>query len=180
MLAFVCVEFSADGGESTLCDGRALIKMLAPTDRAALEGGVIVWEHETSGRARGADPAPVADFPDACGAQADYWVTAVSDTVHLRHSARRTSHPVRWGAGPGQQPDPGLAVRRPALGLPRSRRRRGRADDVERMTGTAPSATVRDRSRDGDVLVIDITRVMHRRTAFSSGIRHILVPMMAA
>ncbi len=171
------VRFSAAGGESTLCDGRALLRALAPTDRAILEDAVIVWEHEAPvAEVEEQTQRPLQEFLAACDGHVDCQVSVKQDVVRVRYAApavRRTRFdgdqalannliPI-WQAG---------VLGSACAGLD--------AAVVERMSRATPDATVRYRRRDGDVVVIDNTRVMHGRTAFSSGTRRILVRMMAA
>jgi alpha-ketoglutarate-dependent taurine dioxygenase len=177
VLAFGCVEFSADGGESTLCDGRALLRALPAADRSALEAAAIVWEHEAPvAQLVEQTQRPLQDFLDACEAQTDCRVRVEQDVVRVRYTApavRRARFdgaptlannliPI-WRSG-------ALAAACPGLD----------AAVVERMARAAPGVTVRHRWHDGDVVVIDNTRVMHGRAAFTAGTRRILVRMVAA
>jgi len=177
VLSFGCVAFTAEGGESTLCDGRALLWALAPQDRAALEAATIVWEHEAPvAELEAQTQSPLADFLDDCACQPDCSAWVEDDVVRVRYAApavRRTrfggDHALAnnlipiWQAGVLGSACPGLD-----------------AGVVERMAHTADEASVRHAWQDGDVVVIDNTRVMHGRTAFGAGTRRILVRMMAA
>lgn len=176
VLAFGCVENTADGGRSVLCDGRALLACLTAEDRGVLERTSILWEHcAPVGEIEAQTQRSVTDFVEACRLRPSCTVTVQDGEVHLRYSAPAVRHtrfpgepalannliPI-WAAGLLQSACPGLPT-----------------EVVQRMADQAEAMCVLHEWEPGDVVLIDNTRVMHGRTAFRSGTRKILVRMLA-
>jgi hypothetical protein len=176
VIAFGCVVNTADGGFSILCDGRALLASLTAEDRAVLERTSVLWVHRAPVEEIEAQTQrPVSDFVEACQLRPSCTVTVLDDELHVRYSApaiRRTRFlgapalannliPI-WRAGLLESACPGLP-----------------AEVVERMAEHARETSVLHEWSDGDVVLIDNTRVMHGRTAFETGTRRILVRMLA-
>ncbi|MGH3358157.1 MAG: TauD/TfdA family dioxygenase [Nocardioidaceae bacterium] len=176
VVAFGCVEAGADGGHTLLCDGRALLASLPAEDRAILERTSILWEYRaTVAELESQTRAPLADTVNICRRQQSCTVAVRDAIVEIRYSApaiRRTRFPGAPALANSLIPIKeagGLGSACP--GLPE--------EVVTRVAAHAERMTVQHRWSEGDIVLVDNSRVMHGRTAIEAGTRRILVRMVA-
>lgn len=191
LLTFLCERPADDGGRTTLCDGVALLAALPAEVRAECEQMEIVWENrlpaEEWQRSFGTDD------PEAVRLVLRQWEPYLRpwESVRVRAAGRalvigfgtRCTPPTRFGGVPAFCNS--LFVSRPGEDEYHDRRLRVRtaagtpvpahllsvaAEVAHRFTVTVPWQA-------GDVLVVDNSRYLHGRQAFTDTDRSVLVRM---
>lgn len=186
LLFFCCLVPPADGGATTVCDGAAIVDALEPDDRRRLRGMTLVW------RTRLEKPMwqrmwSTQDASDAIArldaaidrhgvrAQSRHWLDDGALEVEYRAPALSTG----WISGRAAFANYLLLQQRepdgPRVALPDGRP--VPPDVLGRVRHAAEERTVDIAWKRGDVVLIDNTRCMHGRRAFSGGERQILVRM---
>ena len=177
LLWFHCVKAAAKGSRTTVCDGRRVWELLDPVDRGLYRDRPIVfsrrvgeehWRRFTAfslGDGRTPQEVTPDDLRRLSGAD-DTAVTEHADgsvtyayTTHAAHPSRWSSHPA-WANsifGPSynyEAPDIRFAD---GEEIPR--------DSLDRLAEITERVTEEIDWRDGDVVLIDNSRVMHGRRA---------------
>lgn len=179
VLAFLCVEHTAEGGETLVCDGAALVDALPAGVRSALLDAEITWTHRCPiDELEAQTQRSLDDFLAACADvdRCSVEVHATSGEVTICHTAPVVRTTWRGGrrafannlipiAHSGL-----LGTMAPAVGA-------AVADEVERRAG---ELAVAHEWQAGDIVLLDNTRMMHGRTAWSGGVRRLRVRMLRA
>ncbi|MFE0593732.1 TauD/TfdA family dioxygenase [Micromonospora echinospora] len=191
LLTFLCVRPAADGGRTTLCDGVALLAALPADVRAAFEQLEIVWENTLPDgewqRTFGTDdPAAVRSALRQWDPYLRPWESVrvdTSDTGLVTGFGTRCTPPTRFGGVPAfgnslfisrpgddEYHDQRLRVRTAAGGPVPAHLLSVAAEVAQRLTVAVPWQA-------GDVLVVDNSRYLHGRQAFTDTGRSVLVRM---
>lgn len=184
LLFFYCAVPPGNGGATTVCDGAAIVDALTAADREQLAAMTLVWKTSleqpmwqrmwsTTDQARAAQL-----LEEAIARHGERATHAFQgDVLHVEYEtpALRTG-PISGrpafanylllsaNEATGPQPSQADGSRVPA-------------DLLQRVATVADALTVDIAWRRGDVAVIDNTRCLHGRRAFSGGQREILVRM---
>lgn len=187
LLFFCCVTPPASGGETTICDGAAIVDRLTPEDVHALDAMTLTW-HSTLDKPRWGrlyhtdDPALAATLFSASLAihneksRTRYWFDD-GETLHVdyhapsliagRISGRKAfANYLLLAALEPSGPHATLADGGPVP-----------ADLLQRVAEVAESLTAEIAWARGDVAIIDNARCLHGRRAFAGGAREILTRM---
>ncbi|MEU9505176.1 TauD/TfdA family dioxygenase [Micromonospora sp. NPDC048170] len=191
LLTFLCERPAADGGRTTLCDGVALLAALPPEARAEFEQLEIVWENALPDgewqRAFGTDdPAAVRLALRQWEPYLRPWESVrvhATDTALVTGFGTRCTPPTLFGGVPAFCNS--LFISRPDADEYHDQRLRVRtasgapvpagllsvaAEAARRLTVTVPWQA-------GDVLVVDNSRYLHGRQAFTDTGRSVMVRM---
>jgi alpha-ketoglutarate-dependent taurine dioxygenase len=187
LLFFCCVTPPESGGETTICDGAAIVDRLTPEDVRALDAMTLTW-HSTLDKPRWrrlyhtGDPALAATLFSASLAihgeksRTRYWFDN-DETLHVDYHAPS----LIAGRISGRKAFANyllLAALEPSG--PRATKADGSpvpADLLHRVANVAESLTTGIAWQRGDVAIIDNTRCLHGRRAFAGGAREILTRM---
>jgi hypothetical protein len=187
LLFFCCVTPAASGGETTICDGAAIVDRLSPEDVRALDAMTLTW-HAALDKPRWRrlyhtdEPALAATLFSASiaihgeKARTRYWFDD-SETLHVDYHARA----LIAGRISGRKAFANyllLAALEPSG--PRATQADGSAiplDLLDRVADVAASLTTEIAWQRGDIAIIDNTRCLHGRRAFTGGTREILTRM---
>ena len=187
LLFFCCVTPPKSGGETTICDGAAIVDRLSPEDVRALDAMTLTWQ-STLDKARWRrlyhtdDPALAATLFSASIAihgeksRTRYWFDE-DDALHVDYHAPS----LIAGRISGRKAFANyLLLSAVEPSGPRATQRDGSPvpdDLLRRVADVAESITTDIAWLRGDVAIIDNTRCLHGRRAFSGGAREILTRM---
>ena len=187
LLFFCCVTPPASAGETTLCDGAAIVDRLSAEDVRALDAMTLTWR-STLDKPRWrrlyhtGEPALAATLFSASIAihgekpRTRYWFDD-DETLHVDYHAPS----LIAGRISGRKAFANyllLAALEPSG--PRATQADGSpvpADLLRRVSDVAESLTTEIAWQRGDVAIIDNTRCLHGRRAFAGGAREILTRM---
>lgn len=187
LVFFCCVTPPVRGGETTICDGAAIVDRLSAEDVRALDAMTLTW-HSTLDKPRWGrlyhtdDPALAATLFSASIAihgeksRTRYWFDD-DEALHVDYHAPSLIAG-RIGGRKAFANYLLLAALEPAG--PRATQRDGSqvpADLLGRVAEVAESLTTEIAWERGDVAIIDNTRCLHGRRAFAGGPREILARM---
>jgi alpha-ketoglutarate-dependent taurine dioxygenase len=178
-VVFWCANSTAQGGETLLCDGQRLYESLPPDLQEVLRSTVVHWRYRCSfDRLVEQTQRPLAEFLEWC-ARAPDCAVEVDDkqrSLSIAYSAPaiRTT---QW-------------TRRPAfannlLSLAGSGVLADWVDDLDpqilaTVEEIAEKQTYRHAWQTDDVLIVDNTRSMHGRAAWTGGTREVRVRMLTS
>lgn len=187
LLFFCCVTPPVSGGETTICDGAAIVDRLAPEDVRALDAMTLTW-HSTLDKPRWGrlyhtdDPALAATLFSASIAihgeksRTRYWFDD-DETLHVDYHAPS----LIAGRISGRKAFANYLL---LAALERTGPTATQADGnpvppdlLQRVAAVAESLTTDIAWQRGDIAIIDNTRCLHGRRAFASGPREILTRM---
>ncbi|GAB3136962.1 TauD/TfdA family dioxygenase [Micromonospora sonneratiae] len=191
LLTFLCQRPAEDGGETTLCDGIALLAALPPAVRAEFEQLSIVWETSmptgTWQRLCGTDDPTVAEQ------QLRRWEGYLRpwESIHIDFTdtglttgfGTHCTPPTRFGGVPSFCNS--LLISRPAEDEYQDQRLRVRTTAggpvperlLDAVSAAAQRLTIAVPWRAGDVLLVDNSRYLHGRRAFKDAGRTVMVRM---
>jgi alpha-ketoglutarate-dependent taurine dioxygenase len=187
LLFFCCVTPAGSGGETTICDGAAIVDRLSSEDVRALDAMTLTW-HSTLDKPRWRrlyhteDPALAATLFSASiaihgeKARTRYWFDD-RETLHVDYHAPALIAG-RIGGRKAFANYLLLAALEPSG--PRATQADGNpvpSELLRRVADVAESLTIEIVWQRGDVAIIDNTRCLHGRRAFPGGAREILTRM---
>jgi alpha-ketoglutarate-dependent taurine dioxygenase len=187
LLFFCCVTPPVSGGETTLCDGAAIVDRLAPADVRALDAIALTWRSTLDKprwrRLYHTDDSALAStlFSASIAIHGEkpctrYWFDD-DETLHVEYRAPG----LIAGRISGRKAFANyllLAALEPEG--PRATQADGSPvppDLLQRVADAAESLTIDIAWQRGDVAIIDNTRCLHGRRAFAGGDREILTRM---
>ena len=187
LLFFCCMTPPVSGGETTLCDGAAIVDRLAPADVRALDTMTLAWRSTLDktrwSRLYHTEDSALAStlFSAAIGIHGEtprtrYWFDD-DEALHVEYQApgliagriggrKAFANYLLLAA---LEPDGPCATQADASPVP--------PDLVRRVADAADALTIDIVWQRGDVAIIDNTRCLHGRRAFSGGPREILARM---
>jgi hypothetical protein len=187
LLFFCCVTPPVSGGQTTLCDGAAIVNRLSPADVHALDAMTLTWRSTLDkprwGRLYHTDDSGLASTLFSASnaihgetSRTRFWFDE-DETLHVEYRAPgliagriggRKSF-ANYLLLAALEPDGPRATKADGSPVP--------PELLRRVADAAESLTIDIAWRQGDLAIIDNTRCLHGRRAFAGGAREILTRM---